>query len=437
MKILLVRPKFFSLVANLEPLGLEYLGGALREEGIPYEIWDEFQAPFALRFTRLRRKIRREGFTAVGFSVNANTADEVREKARALKAEFPRLTVLVGGPEAEVNYRDFCTEGVDFVCYDYGVETFRAMCASGFDPAAAAALPGLARRTGDGWVCNPPAPPVSNFTVTPDREPMRRSWRRNFIFGKGPHALVKASFSCPFRCAFCYCTMMNGGVYTQRPLSDVLADIEALEAESIWLVDDDFLLNRERVEEFCDLVLKRGVRKQFMAYARADFPAEHPDLLPLLYRAGFRDILVGLEAADDATLDAYHKETGRAVNEAAIRNLRAAGLVCNGLFVVSHAATREDFRNLLDFIRKNRLLWVVFGIFTPYKGSDAYEEYRDRLLTRKAKKLDGLHVTIRPEHMSKLMFYLRVVLLHAATYPKLLFRILRGTAYDTEKDGWW
>ena len=252
-----------------------------------------------------------------------------------------------------------------------------------------------------------------------------------------PHALVKASFSCPFRCAFCYCTMMNGGVYTQRPLSDVLADIEALEAERIWLVDDDFLLNRERVVEFCDLVLKRGVRKQFMAYARADFPAEHPDLLPLLYRAGFRDILVGLEAADDATLDAYHKETGRAVNEAAIRNLRAAGLVCNGLFVVSHASTREDFRNLLDFIRKNRLLWVVFGIFTPYKGSDAYEEYRDRLLTRKAKKLDGLHVTIRPEHMSKLMFYLRVVLLHAATYPKLLFRILRGTAYDTEKDGWW
>ena len=146
---------------------------------------------------------------------------------------------------------------------------------------------------------------------------------------------------------------------------------------------------------------------------------------------------LGLEAADDANLDAYHKEKGRAVNEAAIRNLRAAGLVCNGLFVVSHAATREDFRNLLDFIRKNRLLWVVFGIFTPYKGSDAYEEYRDRLLTRKAKKLDGLHVTIRPEHMSKLMFYLRVVLLHAATYPKLLFRILRGTAYDTEKDGWW
>ena len=31
----------------------------------------------------------------------------------------------------------------------------------------------------------------------------------------------------------------------------------------------------------------------------------------------------------------------------------------------------------------------------------------------------------------------RAVLLHAATYPKLLFRILRGTAYDTEKDGWW
>lgn len=436
MKLLLVRPKFFSLVANLEPLGLEYLGGALLEKGVPYEIWDEFQVPFAFRFTRLRGKIRREGFTAVGFNVNANTADEVREKARRLKAEFPSLTVLVGGPEAEVNYRDFCTDGVDFVCYDYGVETFSKLCAAQFGTETAARLPGLAWRSEGRWVCNPLGEPVSGFTVAPDRTPLRRMGRHNFIFGKGPHALVKASFSCPFSCAFCYCTKMNGGVYTERPLEAVLEEISALEEDKIWLVDDTFLLRRERVEAFCRMVLERGIKKQFMAYARADFVAENPDVLPTLYQAGFRDILVGLEAADDATLEFYHKETGRDVNEAAIRNLREAGLVCNGLFVVSHTATRQEFRRLLDFIRRNRLLWVVFGIFTPYKGSDAYAACSGRMCTSSSKKLDGLHVTIPPEHMSKWMFYLRVLWLHLATYPRLAFRILRGTAYDTRKDGW-
>ena len=110
-----------------------------------------------------------------------------------------------------------------------------------------------------------------------------------------------------------------------------------------------------------------------MAYARADFIAANPDILPLAYEAGFRDILVGLEAISDEQLDDYNKQTSRDDNINAIKNLHDNNIVCNGLFVISYTATRKDFRNLMKFIKENNLLWVVFGIFTPYKGTDAYD----------------------------------------------------------------
>lgn len=103
-----------------------------------------------------------------------------------------------------------------------------------------------------------------------------------------------------------------------------------------------------------------------MAYSRADFMAENADVMPLLYKAGFRDILVGLEAVDDDLLDEYNKKTSKQINELAVKNLRENNLACNALFVVSHKASKKDFKTLNRFIKENGILWVVFGIFTPY-----------------------------------------------------------------------
>lgn len=436
MKWLLVRPKFISLVANLEPLGLEYVAGMLRDLKVPYEIFDEFQRSPLFRYARLKRKIKVEGFSHVGFNANANTVDYILSTAKKLKADFPRLVISVGGPETELNYRDFCADGVDYVFHDNSLASMHRIVQSGCTLNVLRQETGVCFRDGGEWVVREKGAPASDLFCKPDRSELYRHIKRNFIFCKGSYAIVKGSFSCPFRCSFCYCTKMNSGVYTERRLSDIIDEIKEIDHERIWFVDDTFLLSKDRVVEFCTRVIEEGIHKQFMAYSRADFLAEHSDILPLLYQAGFRDILVGLEAVSDDFLDAYHKDTTKDINEAAIRNLRENHLVCNGLFVVSHTSTKEDFRALIRFIRKNKLLWMVFGIFTPYKGTDAYDEYKDRLVNYTSARLDGIHITIKPEHMSSFMFMLRFYWLHVLTYPKVIFRAWRKTAYDTEKNGW-
>lgn len=435
-KVLLIRPKYSSLVANLEPLGLEYLVGLFNTLGVESAIHDEFLHSWCGRYGRMKKLIKKGGYTFVGFNSNANTVDYINKRAAQLKKDFPDITIMVGGPEAELNYRDFCTDAVDLVYYDNGLMTLKNMFEGGLNVENLDKQSGIAFKKDGEWVIKEKGEPVCDFIVKPDRSAFYKGLKKNYIFMKGKFAISKASFSCPFNCSFCYCTKMNSGAYTERDIMKVVDEIEEIKHDKIWFVDDTFFYNKERLELFCNTIIERGIKKHFMAYSRADFLCENPDILPLVYKAGFRDILVGLEAITDERLDDYNKGTSRNDNIMAIKNLHDNNLVCNALFVVSHDSTAKDFRNLLKFIKENNLLWVVFGIFTPYKGTDAYYQYEDQLVNFKSWRLDGTHITIKPKHMSSFMFMMRYYWLHVVTYPKIMVRTLFKSGYDTKKRGW-
>lgn len=436
LKVLLIRPKYFSIVANLEPLSLEYLAGLCRDLNIECDILDEFQHSYLFRYHRIVRKIKKNGYHFIGFTANANTVDYIRQRAVQLKKKFQDITIMVGGPEAELNYKDFCTDGIDLVYHDNGLQTLKNIWEGGLKEEVLEKQTGICYKKGNEWIVKEKGEPVNGFIVKPDRTEFYKGFKKNFIFLKGKFAISKASFSCPFQCSFCYCTKMNSGVYTEMDIDEVIEDVESIKHDKIWFVDDTFFFHKERVKLFCEKIIEKGIKKQFMAYSRADFIAENPDILPLAYKAGFRDLLIGLEAVSDEQLQEYNKQTSKNDNVLAIKHCHENNIVCNGLFVISHKSTKQDFKKIIDFIKENNLLWMVFGIFTPYKGTDAYEEYKDQLINFKSKNRDGLHVTIPPEHMSAFMFQMRYYWLHVLTYPRILVRSLFHSAYDTKKKGW-
>ena len=240
LKVLLIRPKYTSLVAHLEPLGLEYLAGLAKELGIECEIHDEFDKPWTFRLTRMCNMIRKGGYNFVGLNANANTVDYITKRARQLKERFPDLTIMVGGPEAEMNYLEFLTDDIDLVYYDNGLKTLKAVWKSGLDLNVMDEQTGIAFKKNGEWVVKEKGAPVNCFINKPDRTAFYRGLKKNYIFMKGKYALSKASFSCPFSCSFCYCTKMNSGRYTERDLEEVLSDIEEIKHDKIWFVDDTF-----------------------------------------------------------------------------------------------------------------------------------------------------------------------------------------------------
>ena len=89
--------------------------------------------------------------------------------------------------------------------------------------------------------------------------------------------------------------------------------------------------------------------------------------MPLIYKAGIRDMLVGLEAVEDSTLEKYNKNSSVVINKNAVRILREHNMLCVGLFVINYDFKHKDFMNINKFIRDEGLIWVLFSILIPFK----------------------------------------------------------------------
>ena len=119
--------------------------------------------------------------------------------------------------------------------------------------------------------------------------------------------LIKTSFGCPYNCKFCFCRQVMDDQYFARDLNDIVTELSQIDETEIYIVDDDFLVGRQRMLDFCDLLEKRNIRKKYLIYGRADFIAHNEDLMKELAEVGLALIMVGLEANNDDELDAYNK----------------------------------------------------------------------------------------------------------------------------------
>lgn len=197
-----------------------------------------------------------------------------------------------------------------------------------------------------------------------------------------------------------------------------------IDNERIWLIDDDFLANSKRVSEICNKLIEGNCFKTYMIFARADSIVKCAEIMPLLYKAGFRDMLVGLEAVEDEILNQYNKKSSVAVNEAAIKLLRDNNMLCNGLFVVNDTFRHRNFLEIHRFIRKQKLIWVLFSILIPFKGTKIYDENFNNIYKYRYKRTNGTRILLKPKNMSNLFYYIHYNMLYYINYPRLYLAAL-------------
>ena len=428
MKYLLIRPKYFATVASVEPLGLEYIAAVLKQEGKEYEIHDEFVYSYFFRFARIKNIIKKHNYDIVCFSTTANKAHYILKVAKKLKHCFPHIKILLGGAEVSINYKDFYLENIDFVYYDHGLESFRGLVQNDFDLKTLSQSKGVAYKTIDGdtvnWVQNEQGAPINDYNFEPDRSFFYKHKRKYYIIGKGRFALLRTSFSCPEACVFCVSRLLNGASYQERKIDNVINEISNINGDKIWIIDDDFLANSERALTIANELVKRGIKKTFMIFARADSIIKNADHLAFLRKAGFRDMLVGLEAVDNKFLNEYNKNSSTEINERAVDLLNEHKIVCNALFVTSLDFEAKNFEEIHRFIKRKKLIWSLFSILTPYKGSSLYEENKDHLYKFEYERLGGTRIILEPKKLSHFAYYFHFNMLYVRRYPKLYWATL-------------
>ena len=419
-KILLVHPEIsrtkynFAGIIDNEPLELEYIWTMLKDAGYEPFIWDGQVAdePFADKLAEIKPY-------AVYICGRTRQENFMKEYCKAAKAMG--CVTMIGGLHAHTSYKRFYESYVDYVFRSFDIFGILNV----LEERGLASVNGLSRRQGSGWIENDAKPFDIKRLPRPDRTNFYAHPRYRYLELQ-PCAHVRTAYCCPYRCKFCCRNKMNCGTYVTRDIEDVVDEIDSIECENIYIVDDDFLFNEKRLQKFIELVRERGIHKRYVCYGRADFISKHRELMEELKDIGFYYVLVGLEAADDKHLYRYNKKSDLHANSAAVEILNDVGINAMGMFIVDLDFKGEDFRDIARWVRRHKLKHAAISIFTPEMSSELFEEYRSRLVTRDPSHWDYLHVVAKPAHMSVRRYYMHYHIL----VVKLFLRAWRQGIYD-------
>ncbi|MCI5113990.1 MAG: radical SAM protein [Candidatus Electrothrix sp. AX1] len=431
MNILLIRPRPSPETIGLqhvmicEPLELEYLAASIAYQDHQVDILDmiletrplpdlltEFQ-PNLVAMTGYITHIRR-----------------IKTMADTVKAWSANCLTVVGGVHAEVVPEDFQHPTLDAIICANGLTTFQELirCAatdqSGQSGQSFQELPGV-------WHPDKPRPvKETSFTHPfPDRSKVARYRHRYYYLFHNPCALLKTSFGCPFQCNFCFCREITDHQYFERPLAEVMEELEQIPEQEIYIVDDNFLVHAERVLAFCRELDQRRLNKRFLIYGRADFIAAHPEVIRCFAGNGLRAVIVGIESCWDQDLDKFNKKSSLAINEQAVAVLAEHGVDCYATMILDMDWTSADFRSVGQWLKKMNLSFVNLQPFTPLKGTVAGQGYEDilRIPRSEYEKWDLAHLVLRPSKLSVAGYYWNIIrLYHTVTFrPKSIFNLVR------------
>jgi radical SAM superfamily enzyme YgiQ (UPF0313 family) len=214
-------------------------------------------------------------------------------------------------------------------------------------------------------------------------------------------------------CEFCSVTAFNGHRYRQRPVADVLDEVEALPQKVLFFVDDNiFGYGRDAAERASSLfqgMLDRGIRKDWLCQASLNF-ADDEEVLELAGRSGCRLVFVGLEAEDATALGEVNKQLnlrrGVRTYQEALRRFHRHGIAVLGGFIYGmDSDSPASLRRRTDYILRVGVDAVQTTLLTALPGTRLFHKLREeeRLLYTEFPgdwdHYDMLEVTHRPRSM--------------------------------------
>lgn len=212
--------------------------------------------------------------------------------------------------------------------------------------------------------------------------------------------IVSTSRGCPYRCDFCYNSSRRRR-YVNRPVEDVLTDIQAIGMKHIMFIDDNFIGNPAWTRELVRAI--KPMNLKWNAAVSADI-LDMPNLLDEMRDSGCQSLFVGFESVNPKAVEGVHKVQNRVEQyDALVEALHSRGIMINASFVFGlDGDTKETFRATLDWIIKNRIETVTSHILTPYPGTALYErmERAGRLTSRFLADYNTAHVVFQPDGMT-------------------------------------
>ena len=354
----------------------------------------------------------------VGLSVmtfQRQTANRIVALIRSLK---PEAKIVAGGYDPSLAPEAYEAMDVDCLIRGEGEIPFREWLRAIERGQGLEGIGGLSFRSNQHWVHNPVGPPLRL------EEGAIRLSNRSARVLKGYTLLgrqvdvVETSRGCTYDCSFCSIIEMRGRNFFTYSFDRVLADIRDARdhgARTIFLVDDNIMLNVRRFEALCEAIIGAGLNKlDYFVQAMTSSIANHgATLAPLMKRAGFRYVFLGIENILEGDLEflrasakntARDNSNGRSTGNATLQAIdylhQNQMYVVGGLIVGNPGDTRESIEANLEFARRY-VDWPYIQHPTPYPRTPMTKDFRDQGLIQneRVEEYDGTTAVVRTRHL--------------------------------------
>lgn len=233
---------------------------------------------------------------------------------------------------------------------------------------------------------------------------------RDFLFHQ-----VQTTRGCPFKCRFCSVPDISGSTFRFKPVEKVIEEIRAFPSsgllrnkmKSLYIVDDNFISKLSYTKDLLKALAP--------LYAKGEIPewsaettfnvARDEELLDMFAAAGCTTLIIGFESISEATLKDMKKPVNFCISyQEGIERIHNRSMSVVGNFIVGFDTdTLDVFKDTLDFIQENLILYPFFSILTPMPGTKLHEEFKadGRLDHFRWEQYDTRHVVFEPKHMTR------------------------------------
>ena len=200
-------------------------------------------------------------------------------------------------------------------------------------------------------------------------------------YPKEAFGYIFASRGCPYACTFCESKSMWTRKVRYRSPENIVAELKQMNEFGIKRAnfdDDTFGVSKKNIKSINDLLHQELPNMTYTCETVVQL-AKDENVVKDMKRGGCTATFVGIESGNNEILKKIKKTQTTKECIQAMQNLRKHGIESHAFIMVGFPdETEETFKQTMDFIPELKPDGVIFSIFTPYPGSDIYNECEDK-----------------------------------------------------------
>jgi len=404
---------FYKSYNKCPNLGIAILASVLEKNGYSVKIIDAFA--LELKKDEVLRRVLKEDPKIVGITSVTLNSDIAMGILRLVKEANERIATVYGGPHATFAYNSILDkEFIDYVVIGEGEYTMLELADLLIrKKGGQSKIKGISYRKDGQITKTEPRPFVKDLDQLPFPAhhllPMSAYRSNAYLDMKRKFFSVITSRGCPYNCIFCT-TPKIWGKWRTRSVKNVTEEIlllcEKYRVSQIFFKDDEFTVNREKVEGICDFIIENNLDIIWECLGRVNDVDDR--ILEKMYKAGCRAISFGVETGYEEGLKRVRKGITLDQVRSAVDLTKKHGIMAITSFMLGFPWDgAEEMKKTIKFVRTLNSDITEFNMLVPYLGTDMYELIKERKLFAEGLSSDlsnysmhGKRPVIKTEHLT-------------------------------------